>query len=189
MYVQSYFWRAQLRSDARCVTRPDCRVRFQGGSTLHHYLGHHDLIIILETDHDLNLHLGLNSWIQIMILRHALQTSFVDPFLSLIKSILVQLATHLFISWTMTFFYLGSAGSSLVVLLLQVGLRAYGTIVWYSTTGVTLACTGNSASVEFKTWEKCCLYKTPRIAAPWENQVMSMQTFCSTRKFLRTHLQ
>ncbi len=29
------------------------------------------LIIILDTDHDINLYLGLNSWIQIMILKHA----------------------------------------------------------------------------------------------------------------------
>jgi hypothetical protein len=43
------------------------------------------LDIILDTDHDLNLYLGPNSCIQIMILNLALQASFVDPFLSLIK--------------------------------------------------------------------------------------------------------
>jgi hypothetical protein len=51
------------------------------------------LDIILDTDHFLNLYLRLNSWIQIMILNHALKASFVDSFLSLIKSILVLLAT------------------------------------------------------------------------------------------------
>jgi hypothetical protein len=50
------------------------------------------LSIILDTDHDLSLYLGLTYWIQIMILNLALQASFVDPFLSLIKSVLVQLA-------------------------------------------------------------------------------------------------
>jgi hypothetical protein len=44
------------------------------------------LIIISDTDHDLNLYLELNSWIQIMILKHALRASFVDPFLSLITN-------------------------------------------------------------------------------------------------------
>ncbi len=38
----------------------------------------------MDTDHDLNLYLGLHSWIQIMILNLALQALFVDPFLSLI---------------------------------------------------------------------------------------------------------
>jgi hypothetical protein len=51
----------------------------------------------LDTDHNLNLYLGLNSWIQIMILKHASEASFVDPFLSLIKSILVQIQ-HIFLS-------------------------------------------------------------------------------------------
>ncbi len=85
-----------------------------------------------------------------MILKHAPWRSFVDPFLSLIKSILVQLATHLFISQTVTFFHLGSAHFSPVVLLFYVWLRAYSIIVQYSTTRVTLACKGNSASVEFQ---------------------------------------
>ncbi len=49
------------------------------------------LIIILDTDHDLYLYLVLNFWIQIMILNLAPGASFVDLFLSLIKSILLQL--------------------------------------------------------------------------------------------------
>jgi hypothetical protein len=85
-----------------------------------------------------------------MILKHALRALFVDPFLSLRKSILVQIATHLFISQKVTFFHLGSTCSSLVMLFLPVRLRAYSTITQYSTTGVTLACRGNSASVEFQ---------------------------------------
>jgi hypothetical protein len=58
------------------------------------------LELVLDTDHDLNLHLGistsadhdlnlnhylgLNPGTWIMILKHAPQSSFVDPFLSLI---------------------------------------------------------------------------------------------------------
>ncbi len=71
---------------------------------------HH--IIILDTDHDLNLYLGLNSWIQIMILKHAPQASFADPFLSLIKFVLVLLATPFFLLLSVTFLRLESACSS-----------------------------------------------------------------------------
>ncbi len=51
----------------------------------------------------------------------------------------------------MTSFHLGSAHSSLVVLILLVGLRSYGTIVQYQTTGVTFAfvCRVNSTYVYF----------------------------------------
>jgi hypothetical protein len=54
------------------------------------------LDIILDTDHDLNLYLGLISWTQIMIVKLGPGASFVDPFLSLIKSILVLIATPIF---------------------------------------------------------------------------------------------
>ena len=74
-----------------------------------------NLELVLDTDHDLNLHLGistsadhdhnlnlylgLNPGTQIMILKHAPRSSFTDPFLSLvIKSILVQLQNIFFIS-------------------------------------------------------------------------------------------
>jgi hypothetical protein len=62
--------------------------------------------------HDLNLYLGLNSWIQIMILKHAPQASFVDPFLSHIKSILMLLATPFFLLSKVTFLRIESACSS-----------------------------------------------------------------------------
>ena len=56
--------------------------------------------LVAETSHDLflNLYLGVTPGSQIMFFKHALQSSFVDPFLSLIKFILVLLATPLFYS-------------------------------------------------------------------------------------------
>jgi hypothetical protein len=81
---------------------------------------HHIIIldIFLDTDHDLNLYLGLKSWIQIIILKHALQASFVDPFLSIIKFILIQLQHIFLISQAVPSFHLGPARSSLLVLTL-----------------------------------------------------------------------
>jgi hypothetical protein len=56
--------------------------------------------LVPDADHDLilNLYLGVTPGSQIMFFKHALQSSFVDPFLSLIKFILVLLATPLFYS-------------------------------------------------------------------------------------------
>jgi hypothetical protein len=70
------------------------------------------LIIILDTDHDFNLSLGLNSWIQIVVLNLALQASFVHPFPSLIKFILVKLKTNFYLL-NSDLFHLSSACSSL----------------------------------------------------------------------------
>jgi hypothetical protein len=86
--VQSYFWLAQPRSDAGCVIGSDYRVRFCGGrcnTTSLSWTQIMILIIILDTEHDLNLYLGLKSWIKIMISNLALQASFADPLLSLVK--------------------------------------------------------------------------------------------------------
>ncbi len=85
--MQSYFWHGRLRSDARRVIGPDYIVRFWGGrhATSKSWTQIMILIIILDKDYDLNLYLGLTSWIQIMILNHAPLASFADPLLSLIK--------------------------------------------------------------------------------------------------------
>jgi hypothetical protein len=50
--------------------------------------------------------------VQIMILKHAQQSSFVDPFLSLIISFLVQVQYHLFFLWIVTSFQVRAAHSS-----------------------------------------------------------------------------
>ncbi len=72
------------------------------------------LDIFLNADHDLNLYLGLNSWTwrQIMILNLAPEASFVDPCLSLIKSILVLLRNPFFLLLNSHFSQVGSALSS-----------------------------------------------------------------------------
>jgi hypothetical protein len=101
---------------------------------------HHIIIldIILDTDHFLNLYLRLNSWIQIMILNHALQASFVDLFLSLIKSILVLLVTPFL---TLDSLFSQARISTLLFLLLlccisSLSKRAYGIAPASSSLGV-----------------------------------------------------
>ena len=92
------------------------------------------LSLRLNCDRTCSYHyLGLIFWIQLMILNLDLQASFVDPFLSLIKSILIQLSNHFYLSKsdvfplrfsTLVFCRAESLGWSK-------GLRHYCTILYY----------------------------------------------------------